>query len=37
MASEALFVLAIAGVLALALTWLAGRFGPEAARLVARL
>jgi putative ABC transport system permease protein len=37
MASEAMFVLLVAGAMALTLTWLAGRFGPEAARLLARL
>ena len=37
MASEAVFVLLVAGAMALTLTWLAGRFGPEAARLLARL
>jgi putative ABC transport system permease protein len=37
MASEAMFVLLVAAAMALTLTWLAGRFGPEAARLLARL
>jgi putative ABC transport system permease protein len=37
MASEAMFVLLVAGAMALTLTWLAGRFGSEAARLLARL